>query len=254
MPPPLQRCTPARHSCPPSRVAHEIEPPRAARFPAPLPVPRTAKTPTRGRAYHVSKVWVEDAAGRPGSSEYRERSRAPVAQWREQRFPKPRVAGSIPAGGALQALTGQPRRPPDPPASQPRCRSEHPLREAPINEIGDRAILASTLDLRARTQGSHDLFRPFQPRARQPARPARVGTNNSSHFTSRGFRRHLSARSITRWRGGYCELKSQAFVESWFEQPRNVPPGDWHGIPLTTSERRSPSHSPSTPPSPARDR
>jgi putative transposase len=37
-------------------------------------------------------------------------------------------------------------------------------------------------------------------------------------FTSRDFRRHLSARGITHRRGGYRDPESQAFIESWFGQ------------------------------------
>ena len=39
-----------------------------------------------------------------------------------------------------------------------------------------------------------------------------------SQFTSRDFRRHLSARGITHRRGGYRDPESQAFIESWFGQ------------------------------------
>jgi putative transposase len=37
-------------------------------------------------------------------------------------------------------------------------------------------------------------------------------------FTSRDFRRHLSARGVTHRRGGYRDPESQAFIESWFGQ------------------------------------
>ena len=37
-------------------------------------------------------------------------------------------------------------------------------------------------------------------------------------FTSRDFRKHLSARGITHRRGGYRDPESQAFIESWFGQ------------------------------------
>jgi putative transposase len=45
-----------------------------------------------------------------------------------------------------------------------------------------------------------------------------LGTDNGSQFTSRDFRRHLSARGITHRRGGYRDPESQAFIESWFGQ------------------------------------
>src|SRR5690606_21864297 len=45
-----------------------------------------------------------------------------------------------------------------------------------------------------------------------------LGTDNGSQFTSRDFRKHLSARGITHRRGGYRDPQSQAFIESWFGQ------------------------------------
>src|SRR6266545_450387 len=49
-----------------------------------------------------------------GGLVFRQLPLALVAQWIEQRFPKPRVAGSIPAGGtastSANALPGDPRR------------------------------------------------------------------------------------------------------------------------------------------------
>lgn len=45
-----------------------------------------------------------------------------------------------------------------------------------------------------------------------------LGTDNGSQFTSRDFRKHLSARGVTHRRGGYRDPESQAFVESWFGQ------------------------------------
>jgi putative transposase len=45
-----------------------------------------------------------------------------------------------------------------------------------------------------------------------------LGTDNGSLFTSRDFRKHLSARGITHRRGGYQDPESQAFIESWFGQ------------------------------------
>jgi putative transposase len=51
-------------------------------------------------------------------------------------------------------------------------------------------------------------------------RPGRLtlGSDNGSQFTSRDFRRHLSARGVTHRRGGYRDPESQAFIESWFGQ------------------------------------
>lgn len=45
-----------------------------------------------------------------------------------------------------------------------------------------------------------------------------IGTDNGSQFTSREFRRHLSARGVAHRRGGYRDPESQAFIESWFGQ------------------------------------
>ena len=56
------------------------------------------------------------------------------------------------------------------------------------------------------------LARGIQPRQ------LTLGTDNGSQFTSRDFRRHLSARGITHRRGGYRDPESQAFIESWFGQ------------------------------------
>ena len=54
-------------------------------------------------------------------------------------------------------------------------------------------------------------------RSVQPGRLT-LGTDNGSQFTSRDFRRHLSARGVTHRRGGYRDPESQAFIESWFGQ------------------------------------
>lgn len=45
-----------------------------------------------------------------------------------------------------------------------------------------------------------------------------LGTDNGTQFTSRDFRKHLSARGVTHRRGGYRDPESQAFIESWFGQ------------------------------------
>lgn len=51
-----------------------------------------------------------------------------------------------------------------------------------------------------------------------PAGELTLGTDNGSLFTSRDFRKHLSARGITHRRGGYRDPESQVFIESWFGQ------------------------------------
>ena len=69
-----------------------------------------------------------------------------VAQWREQRFPKPRVAGSIPAEGTTSTsgngLHGEPRRP----KLSPDCRQR--VRGDPLQLLTDRSPLpdAATQD------------------------------------------------------------------------------------------------------------
>ena len=45
-----------------------------------------------------------------------------------------------------------------------------------------------------------------------------LASDNGSQFTSREFRKHLSARGVTHRRGGYRDPESQAFIESWFGQ------------------------------------
>jgi transposase InsO family protein len=56
------------------------------------------------------------------------------------------------------------------------------------------------------------------PGPRLLARPAHPRHRQCSQFTSRDFRRHLSARSVAHRRGGYRDPESQAFIESWFGQ------------------------------------
>jgi putative transposase len=51
-----------------------------------------------------------------------------------------------------------------------------------------------------------------------PPRRLTLGSDNGSQFTSRDFRKHLSARGVTHRRGGYRDPESQAFIESWFGQ------------------------------------
>ena len=55
---------------------------------------------------------------------------------------------------------------------------------------------------------------------RRGVRPGELvlGSDNGSQFTSRDFRKHLSARGVTHRRGGYRDPESQAFIESWFGQ------------------------------------
>lgn len=65
-----------------------------------------------------------------------------------------------------------------------------------------------------------------------------LGTDNGSQFTSRGFRKHLSARGVTHRRGGYRDPESQAFIESWFGQfkKRCAWRAEWETIEQARSE------------------
>lgn len=53
---------------------------------------------------------------------------------------------------------------------------------------------------------------------RVPPEVLTLGTDNGAQFTSRGFRKHLSARGVTHPRGGYRDPESQAFIQAWFGQ------------------------------------
>jgi transposase InsO family protein len=81
-----------------------------------------------------------------------------------------------------------------------------------------REIPAWTLDLRARAPEAIGCVEAgLLDRNVQPGLLT-IGTDNGSQFTSRDFRRHLSARGATHRRGGYRYPESQAFIESWFGQ------------------------------------
>lgn len=81
-----------------------------------------------------------------------------------------------------------------------------------------REIAGWSLDLRCRDDEAIAVVeRAVIARAVTPG-VLTLGTDNGSQFTSRDFRRHLSARGITHRRGGYRDPESQAFIESWFGQ------------------------------------
>jgi len=81
-----------------------------------------------------------------------------------------------------------------------------------------REIAGWTLDLRTRSQEAMACVEAaLLARAVQPG-TLTIGTDNGSQFTSRDFRRHLSARGVAHRRGGYRDPESQAFIESWFGQ------------------------------------
>lgn len=81
-----------------------------------------------------------------------------------------------------------------------------------------RELVAWSLDLRGRTDEAVACVE--QAVLEREVRPGvlTLGTDNGTQFTSRGFRKHLSARGITHRRGGYRDPESQAFIESWFGQ------------------------------------
>lgn len=81
-----------------------------------------------------------------------------------------------------------------------------------------REVAGWTLDLRTRTEEAIACVEAaVLARSVTPGRLT-LGTDNGSQFTSRDFRKHLSARGITHRRGGYRDPESQAFIESWFGQ------------------------------------
>jgi putative transposase len=81
-----------------------------------------------------------------------------------------------------------------------------------------REIVGWTLDLRTRsTEAIACVDAALLARGVRPG-TLTIGTDNGSQFTSRDFRRHLSARGVKHRRGGYRDPESQAFIESWFGQ------------------------------------
>lgn len=81
-----------------------------------------------------------------------------------------------------------------------------------------REIVGWTLDLRTRsTEAIACVDAALLARGVRPG-TLTIGTDNGSQFTSREFRRHLSARGVKHRRGGYRDPESQAFIESWFGQ------------------------------------
>jgi len=81
-----------------------------------------------------------------------------------------------------------------------------------------REIAGWSLELRCRDDEAIDVVdAAVTARGVRPGELT-LGSDNGSQFTSRDFRRHLSARGITHRRGGYRDPESQAFIESWFGQ------------------------------------
>ena len=81
-----------------------------------------------------------------------------------------------------------------------------------------REITGWTLDTRTRTIEAVACVEQAVLERQIPACRLTLGTDNGIQFTSRDFRKHLSARGITHRRGGYRDPESQAFIESWFGQ------------------------------------
>ena len=79
-------------------------------------------------------------------------------------------------------------------------------------------ITGWTLDLRTRAVEAIGCVETGIVERNVAPRTLTLGTDNGSQFTSRDFRKHLSARGVTHRRGGYRDPESQAFIESWFGQ------------------------------------
>ncbi len=81
-----------------------------------------------------------------------------------------------------------------------------------------REIAGWSLDLRCRDDEGIEVVEGAALARGVASGQLTLGTDNGSQFTSRDFRKHLSARGITHRRGGYRDPESQAFIESWFGQ------------------------------------
>ncbi len=79
-----------------------------------------------------------------------------------------------------------------------------------------REITGWSLDLRCRDdEATACVETALAARYVTPGRLT-LGSDNGREFTSRDFRRHLSARGVAHRCGGYRDPESQAFIESWF--------------------------------------
>ncbi len=81
-----------------------------------------------------------------------------------------------------------------------------------------REITSWSLELRCRDDEAIEVVEAGVRSRRVGPGVLPLGTDNGSQFTSRDFRKHLSARGVTHRRGGYRDPESQAFIESWFGQ------------------------------------
>jgi putative transposase len=96
-----------------------------------------------------------------------------------------------------------------------------------------REVCGWTLDVRTRTEEAIGCVEAALLERQIKPRTLTLGTDNGTQFTSRDFRRHLSARGVTHRRGGYRDPESQAFIESWFGQfkKRCAWRAEWESIP-----------------------
>jgi putative transposase len=81
-----------------------------------------------------------------------------------------------------------------------------------------REVTGWSIDTRTRSHEAIACVDGALLQRRVTAQVLTLGTDNGSQFTSREFRRHLSARGVAHRRGGYRDPESQAFIEFWFGQ------------------------------------
>jgi putative transposase len=81
-----------------------------------------------------------------------------------------------------------------------------------------RELVGWSVDLRCRDDEAIVVVEAAIVRRRVEPGRLTLGSDNGSQFTSRDFRKHLSARGVLHRRGGYRDPESQAFIESWFGQ------------------------------------
>jgi len=116
-----------------------------------------------------------------------------------------------------------------------------------------REITGWNLELRCRDDEAIDIVETAVLRGGVRPGVLTLGSDNGSQFTSRDFRRHLSARGVTHRRGGYRDPESQAFIESWFGQfkKRCAWRAEWESIDQARAEiataSSTPAHGPTRP-------
>ncbi|GEA79917.1 hypothetical protein CUD01_03610 [Cellulomonas uda] len=103
-----------------------------------------------------------------------------------------------------------------------------------------REVAGWTLDLRTRTDEAIACVEgAVLARSVAPGRLT-LGTDNGSQFTSRDFRKHLSARGITHRRGGYRDPSPRRSSSPGSDSSRSAAPGAPSGRPSTRHVTRSP--------------